>query len=58
MARMEYMRRFYECLARLQRRLGAVPVRLLQPEPWPERGVYFFMEPGETRSDTGRDRAS
>ena len=22
--------------------------------PWPERGVYFFMEPGETRSDTGR----
>ena len=54
-ARVEHMRRFYECLARLEwhldgaRKLSDCSGRL----SWPERGVYFFMEPGETRSDSG-----
>ena len=54
--RAEHLMRFYDCLARLERRLGGA--RQLSDcsgrLPWPERGVYFFLEPGETRSDTGR----
>ena len=55
-ARVENMRQFYECLARLKQRLGGA--RKLSDcsgrLSWPERGVYFFMESGETRPDTGR----
>lgn len=54
--RLEHLRRFYDCLADLEtrtggtRKLSACSSRM----PWPARGVYFFMEPGETRSDSGR----
>ena len=47
--------RFYEILGSLEYTLGGKRIladcdgRLV----WPDRGVYFFFEPGETRSDTG-----
>lgn len=47
--------RFYNLMDRLARRLGG-PRRLAQCTRslgWPERGVYFFFEPNEVRSDSG-----
>jgi hypothetical protein len=47
--------RFYALLGRLEasiggaRTLAACSGRM----DWPRRGVYFFREPGEIRSDTG-----
>lgn len=55
MNRLDDLRRFYRLLDILEERLGGVRVlsecngRL----SWPRRGVYFFMEQGEERSDTG-----
>jgi hypothetical protein len=47
--------RFYEILSDLESKLG--PARRLADCSgrigWPKRGVYFFFESGETRSDTG-----
>ncbi len=47
--------RFYELLARLERRVGGV--RTLETcdgrMEWPRRGVYFFFEAGEERSGSG-----
>ncbi len=49
------LRRFYEILARLElqvegmRRLSACEAS----SEWPMRGVYFFSEPGESRSGSG-----
>jgi len=55
MARLDDLIRFYDILAELERRLGGT--RTLNDGSlainWPARGVYFFFEPGETRSDTG-----
>ena len=52
----EHLQRFYDCLENLENRIGSS--RTLSAcssrMAWPERGVYFFMEPGETRSDSGR----
>ena len=54
--RIEHLQRFYGCLENLEKRIGgsrtlsACSSRMA----WPERGVYFFMEPGESRSDSGR----
>ncbi len=46
---------FYELLAQLERNLGGA--RTLSEcsgrMDWPQRGVYFFRETGETRTDTG-----
>lgn len=46
---------FYSILDILEMRLGGK--RLLRQcerrQRWPRRGVYFFFEPGEERSDTG-----
>src|SRR5689334_11893528 len=46
---------FYEALARLEKTLGGK--RTLQDcqgrMTWPRRGVYFFFEEGERRSDSG-----
>ncbi len=54
--RVGHLQRFYDCLENLKRRIGGS--RSLSVcsggMTWPERGVYFFMEPGETRSDSGR----
>lgn len=53
--RLEDIGRFYKLLDRLEqqiggaRRLAACHGRL----DWPQRGVYFFMEDGEPRSDSG-----
>lgn len=48
--------RFYEILAVLERKVGGT--RKLADctghGDWPRRGVYFFQEPGEVRSDTGQ----
>ena len=51
------LQRFYEILAVLERRIGGARIladcsghRIWK---WPLRGVYFFEEPGEQRSDTG-----
>ncbi len=48
-------RRFYDLMHRLEGRVGGT--RLLAEctggMGWPERGVYFFLEPGETRSGSG-----
>jgi hypothetical protein len=53
--RLEHLRRFYDILATLERRIGG---RRLLAEchgrmDWPLRGIYFFMEEGERRTDTG-----
>lgn len=54
--RIEHLMRFYSLLDQLQkdmggpRKLGDCSGRM----SWPSRGVYFFMEIGEGRSDTGR----
>jgi len=50
--------RFYQLLGALERGVGGCRVmgectgRLV----WPERGVYFFFEPGEVRSDLSTPR--
>lgn len=53
--RLSDLKRFYEILLILERKLGGA--RRLQDcsgkMPWPRRGVYFFMEDGQLRSDSG-----
>lgn len=53
--RLDDLRRFYSLLGRLEERVGGR--RLLADcrgrMEWPARGVYFFMEDGEERSETG-----
>ena len=47
--------RFHELLTRLKRNVGGKR-RLADCHGrmgWPERGVYFFFEPGEVRADSG-----
>ena len=54
--RLEDLVRLYNELARLRKKLGDVR-RLSHCNGrmiWPQRGVYFFMEDGECRTDTGR----
>lgn len=49
------MLRFYDILTALEARIGGAN-KLADCDSktgWPERGVYFFQEPGEDRSDTG-----
>lgn len=50
------LERFYDLLGDLERRCGGKKVLAdcSGRMPWPERGVYFFFEPGEMRED---DRA-
>ena len=53
--RIDLLIHFYELLARLERSLGG-PRRLAECSgrmDWPRRGVHFFMETAESRSDTG-----
>ncbi|MCY3878853.1 MAG: hypothetical protein OXF74_06705 [Rhodobacteraceae bacterium] len=55
MSRLDNVKRFYSLLASLEERLGGV-ARLAECNgrlPWPKRGVYFFMEPTEFRTDSG-----
>ena len=56
MNRLNDVLRLYEILAELEVRLGGA--RQLQAcngrMAWPDHGVYFFFEPGELRSTSGR----
>ena len=53
--RLSDLRAFYSALSRLVRAQGGL--RYLGScdgrQAWPMRGVYFFFEPGEDRTDTG-----
>ena len=53
--RLRDLQRFYELLSALEQRLGGC--RSLATcrghMNWPQRGMYFFFEPGEQRSDSG-----
>lgn len=54
--RLVHLKRFYAILRRLNKKVRG-PRHLADCSPdmnWPTRGVYFFMEPGECRSDSGR----
>ena len=55
--RLEHIQRFYLLLDVLEEKIGGK--RLLADcngrMNWPERGVYFFFEPGEVRSTSGVD---
>ena len=53
--RAAHLKRFYDLLGVLEHRTGG-PRRLMDCSgrmDWPRRGVYFFREAGEDRSDTG-----
>lgn len=53
--RLHDLQRFYRIIARLEETIGGTR-KLLDCSGrmnWPRRGVYFFQEPGELRSDTG-----
>ena len=53
--RLADLERFYAHLEELARRTGG-PRRLAECSgrmDWPRRGVYFFMEPGESRRESG-----
>ena len=55
MDRLPDLRQLYDLLARLEKRLGGTR-RLKDCHgrlSWPKRGVYFFFEDGEQRTDTG-----
>jgi hypothetical protein len=58
MNRLDDLRRFNRILGVLEEGLGGA--RILSEcngrLSWPQRGVYFFMEQGEERSDTGTGR--
>lgn len=48
------MVRLYEIIEGLQRNLGTRCLRDCHGRmPWPSRGIYFFFEAGEVRSDSG-----
>ena len=53
--RLEDLIRFYLLLSKLEERIGGE--RILEDcsadMSWPDRGVYFFREPGEIRTDSG-----
>lgn len=53
MSRPQDLERFYSLLAQLERHVGGK--RMLRDctgrQAWPERGLYFFFEPGEHRGD-------
>jgi hypothetical protein len=59
MSRRDDLDRLYRLLAALERRVGGA--RKLKNcdgyMDWPDRGVYLFLEPGETRAD-GRHRVT
>jgi hypothetical protein len=54
-ARLEHLKRFYSILDALEHNIGGAKTLAACKGRmnWPKRGVYFFREPGEMRSDTG-----
>jgi hypothetical protein len=60
MSRQEDLHRFYALLEELENRVGG-PWKLKHCTgymDWPDRGVYFFLEPGEPRDATGQLRVT
>jgi len=60
MARQDDLDRLYRSLDDLTRRVGGAP-KLKDCTgymDWPDRGVYFFLEPGETRASTDQSRVT
>ncbi len=58
MQRIAHLTKFYSLLDELEGRLGGMR-RLSDCSgrmPWPQRGVYFFFEPGEVRTGSGTGR--
>lgn len=59
-ARQRDLDRFYDLLHDLEQRVGGT--RKLKNctgyMDWPDRGVYFFLEPGETRDSSGQRRVT
>lgn len=55
MLRLEDVKRFYSLLTCLEERLGGAAslAECTGRLPWPKRGVYFFMEPEEFRTESG-----
>lgn len=55
MNRLDDLKRFYDVVFRLERKLGGVRFlrEFSQYRDWPKRGVYFFFSPDERRSDSG-----
>jgi hypothetical protein len=55
MSRADDLIRFYALLDRLEHSIGGRTsiAEMLPSRFWPSRGVYFFFEPGERRSNTG-----
>lgn len=53
--RLDNLREFYGLLDRLAERVGGVRTlaRCSGKEQWPTRGVYFFLENGEKRTESG-----
>lgn len=53
--RVEHLQRFYSILGNLEQKIGGR--RTLAGSsgrlPWPKRGIYFFRELGENRTDSG-----
>ena len=56
MSRLDDLQRFYSLLLELEESLAGARhlAHCSGRMSWPKRGVYFFMEPGETRSHSGR----
>jgi hypothetical protein len=56
--RLDDLNRFNDLLGQLRERIGGA--RMLSQcdgrMTWPERGVYFFFEPGEIRSNSGTEQ--
>jgi hypothetical protein len=54
-ARVEDLKRFYSILDRLEQNIGGAKTfaDCKGRMSWPKRGVYFFREVGESRSETG-----
>ena len=54
--RLEHLRTFYGLLGRLNEACGGGRqlAERTGRQDWPQQGVYFFMEPGEERSDSGK----
>ena len=53
--RLDHLKNFYDLIGNLEERLGGARTLAAcnAKLEWPERGVYFFMEDGEFRRDTG-----
>ena len=55
MSRLDHLNRFYSSLGALENRVAGLR-RLSDCSGrihWPKRGIYFFTEPGENRTDSG-----